>query len=103
MIPSTKNEEAWFAWCHASQDMHTLPVAKAKTKLSISDSGYGSVDHADRHGVEAGSAQPEMTGSSNSQVLDYCEICCEESEKRRHFSNNADRRSACRSIVLTSR
>ncbi|KAG9987461.1 hypothetical protein KCU98_g3324, partial [Aureobasidium melanogenum] len=95
MIPSTKTEEAWLAWCHAStaQDMHTMSVAKAKTKLSISDSGYGSVDHADSHGVEAGlSAQPEMTGSSNNQVSDYCEICCEESEKRRYFSNNADRR-----------
>ncbi|KAG9591891.1 hypothetical protein KCU77_g9592, partial [Aureobasidium melanogenum] len=95
MIPSTKNEEAWLAWCHAStaQDMHTMSVVKAKTKLSISDSGYGSVDHADSHGVETGlRAQPEMTGSSNNQVSDYCEICCEESEKRRYFSNNADRR-----------
>ncbi|KAG9851755.1 hypothetical protein KCV05_g6009, partial [Aureobasidium melanogenum] len=117
MIPSTKTEEAWLAWCHAStaQDMHTMSVAKAKTKLSISDSGYGSVDHADSHGVEAGlSAQPEMTGSSNNQVSDYCEICCEESEKRRYFSNNADRRSglpltdtpektltACRKHMLT--
>lgn len=94
-MPSTKNEEAWLAWCHASnaQDMYTLP--KAKTKLSISDSGYGSVDHADRHGVEAGmSAQAEMTSSLNNQASDYCEICSEESEKRRYFSNNADRRSA---------
>jgi hypothetical protein len=97
MIPSTKNEEAWLAWCHAStaQDMHTMSMVKAKTKLSISDSGYGSVDHADSHGVEAGlSAQLEMTSSSNNQVSEYCEICCEELEKRRYFSNNADRRSA---------
>lgn len=72
-----------------------MPMVKAKTKLSISDSGYGSVDHADSHGVEAGlSAQLEMTSSLNNQVSEYCEICCEESEKRRYFSNNADRRSA---------
>lgn len=104
MMPSTKDEETWLAWRHASntQDMHTLSVVKAKTKLSISDSGYGSMDHAGSHGVEAGSsAQPEMTGSSNNQVSDYCEICCEESDKRRYFSNNADRRSALRPIFLT--
>ncbi|KAG9687106.1 hypothetical protein KCU95_g8905, partial [Aureobasidium melanogenum] len=96
MMPSTKDEETWLAWRHDSnaQDMHTLSVMKAKTKLSISDSGYGSMDHAASHGVEARlSAQPEMTGLSNNQVSDYCEICSEESDKRRYFSNNADRRS----------
>lgn len=97
MIQSTKSEERWLDWCHAStaQDMHTLPVMKAKNKLSISDSGYGSVDHTDRHGIEAGpSAQPDIASSPNNQVSEYCEICYEESEKRRYFSNNADRRLA---------
>ncbi|KAK6006483.1 hypothetical protein QM012_006893 [Aureobasidium pullulans] len=95
MIPSTKDEEAWLAWYRAStaQEMHTLPVAKVKTKLSISDSGYGSMDYSDRHDVEAGpSAQPDMIDSTNNKVSEYCEICSEESDKRRYFSNNADRR-----------
>lgn len=97
MIPSTKNQEPWLDWYHAStaQNLHILPVVKAKNKLSISDSGYGSVDHTDRHGIETGSsAQPDMASSPKNQVSEYCGICCEESEKRRYFSNNADRRLA---------
>ncbi|CAD0096781.1 unnamed protein product [Aureobasidium vineae] len=90
-----KNEEAWLAWCRNGtvQDMHTLPVVKVKPKPSISDSGYGSVDYTDRHGDGAGpDAPPNTIGSAHSQVPEYCEICYEESEKRRYFSNNADRR-----------
>jgi len=93
-MPSTKNEEAWLSWCYAStsQDMHSLPVIKARNKLSISDSGYGSMDYAGRHcteNEENASSEPIRTH----QASEYCEICYEESEKRRYFSNNADRRS----------
>ncbi|KAI4717534.1 hypothetical protein E4T48_06308 [Aureobasidium sp. EXF-10727] len=69
-----------------------MSVVKVKPKPSISDSGYGSVDYTDRHGVEAG---PDISlsslGSAQIQAPEYCEICYEESEKRRYFSNNADR------------
>ena len=92
-MPSTKNEEAWLSWCYAStaQDMHSLPVMKVKNKSSISDSGYGSVDYNDRHGVEV-----EQNASSeptrHNRTSEYCETCYEESDKLRYFSNNADRR-----------
>ncbi|KAI4843143.1 hypothetical protein E4T44_06904 [Aureobasidium sp. EXF-8845] len=92
-MPSSKNEGAWLSWCYTGtdQDMHSLPVMKARNKPSISDSGYGSVDYADRHGVEneqIASSEP----TRHDQVTEYCEVCYEESEKRRYFNNNADRR-----------
>jgi hypothetical protein len=99
---STKDEEAWLSWHYAStaQDMHSLSVMKVRNKPSISDSGYGSMDYAGRHAVEN-----EQTVSSDPirhyQNSEYCEVCYGESEKRRHFNNNADRRSASTSITST--
>lgn len=100
-MPSSKNEGAWLSWCYTGtdQDMHSLPVMKARNKPSISDSGYGSVDYADRHGVEneqIASSEP----TRRDQVTEYCEVCYEESEKRRYFNNNADRRSASTTISI---
>jgi hypothetical protein len=99
---STKDEEAWLSWHYAStaQDMHSLSVMKVRNKPSISDSGYGSMDYAGRHAVEN-----EQTVSSDPirhyQNSEYCEVCYGESEKRRYFNNNADRRSASTSITST--
>ncbi|KAI4742827.1 hypothetical protein E4T50_06718, partial [Aureobasidium sp. EXF-12298] len=93
IMPPTSNEETWLAWNYSgiAQDMHSLPVMKVKNKPSISDSGYASMDYAGRHGVEA--EQNEFSEPTrHNQVLEYCEVCSEESEKRRYFSNNADRR-----------
>jgi hypothetical protein len=92
-MPSSKNEEAWLSWCYTStvQDIDSLSVVKARNKPSISDSGYGSVDYTDKHGVkneQIASSEP----TRHDQVTEYCEICYEESEKRRCFNNNADRR-----------
>jgi hypothetical protein len=101
-ILSTKDEEAWLSWHYAStaQDMHSLSVMKVRNKPSISDSGYGSMDYAGRHAVEN-----EQTVSSDPirhyQNSEYCEVCYGESEKRRLFNNNADRRSASTSITST--
>jgi hypothetical protein len=101
-MPSDKNEEAWLSWHYAStaQDMHSLSVMKVRNKPSISDSGYGSMDYAGRHAVEN-----EQTVSSDPirhyQNSEYCEVCYGESEKRRLFNNNADRRSASTSITST--
>jgi hypothetical protein len=101
-ILSTKDEEAWLSWHYAStaQDMHSLSVMKVRNKPSISDSGYGSMDYAGRHAVEN-----EQTVSSDPirhyQNSEYCEVCYGESEKRRYFNNNADRRSASTSITST--
>ena len=50
------------------------------------------MDYAGRHcteNEENASSEPIRTH----QASEYCEICYEESEKRRYFSNNADRRS----------
>ena len=94
-MPPTNNEGTWLSWVYGStaQDMHSLPVMKVKNKPSISDSGYASMDYAGRHGVEA--EQNEISEPTrHNQVLEYCEVCSEESEKRRYFSNNADRRLA---------
>jgi hypothetical protein len=101
-MPSTKNEEAWLSWCYTStdQDIHSLPVMKARNKPSISDSGYGSVDYTDKHGVENGQTTLSEP-TRHDQVTDHCEICYEESEKRRYFNNNADRRSASTRISST--
>ena len=74
--------------------MHSLPVTKARNKPSISDSGYGSMDYAGRHGLENKQNALSSEPIRHSQVSDYCQTCYEESEKRRYFSNNADRRSA---------
>ncbi|KAI5207512.1 hypothetical protein E4T39_01937 [Aureobasidium subglaciale] len=94
MTPPIKGEEAWLAWCHATtaQDMHTIPVMKAKTKPSISDSGYGSVDYTDAQSVEALQKVTEAPNPEHDQAPQYCLICYREAEKRRYFSNNADRR-----------
>jgi len=89
-MPSTKKEEAWLSWCYTStdQDMHFLPVMKARNKPLISDSGYGSVDYTDRHAAE----NEQAASTEPIEVTAYCEVCFEESEKRRYFNNNADRR-----------
>ncbi|KEQ94385.1 hypothetical protein AUEXF2481DRAFT_271624 [Aureobasidium subglaciale EXF-2481] len=95
MTPPIKGEEAWLAWCHATtaQDMHTIPVMKARTKPSISDSGYGSVDYTDAQSVEALQKVPmEPLNSEHDQAPQFCLVCYEEAEKYRYFSNNADRR-----------
>ncbi|THX43855.1 hypothetical protein D6D10_00865 [Aureobasidium pullulans] len=94
MAQSIDSEQAWLAWCRASaaQDMHTLPVIKARAMPSISDSGYGSVEYTDRHELDADrSVKPGIVDPRHQQVPQYCEICYDESEKRRYFSNNADR------------
>ncbi|THY36645.1 hypothetical protein D6D01_00303 [Aureobasidium pullulans] len=91
---SIHSEQAWLAWCRASaaQDMHTLPVIEASAIPSISDSGYGSVEYTDRHELDADrSVKPGIVDPRHQQVPQYCEICYDESEKRRYFSNNADR------------
>jgi hypothetical protein len=101
-MPSDKNEEAWLSWHYAStaQDMHSLSVMKARNKPSISDSGYGSMDYAGRHAVE--NEQPVSSDPiRHYQTSEYCEVCYGESEKRRLFNNNADRRSASTSITST--
>ncbi|KAI5251974.1 hypothetical protein E4T42_03847 [Aureobasidium subglaciale] len=111
MTPPIKGEEAWLAWCHATtaQDMHTIPVMKARTKPSISDSGYGSVDYTDAQSVEALQKVPmEPLNSEHDQAPQFCLVCYEEAEKYRYFSNNADRRlGSCltwdRTVLTTCR
>jgi hypothetical protein len=105
-MPSTNNNEAWLSWYYASssQDMRSLPVIKARNKPSSSDSGYGSVDYTDRHGTEVERAASPGP-ARHDQVPEYCGICYKELEKRRYFSNNADRRSVSDSsyrVSLTS-
>ncbi|KAI4852047.1 hypothetical protein E4T44_01743 [Aureobasidium sp. EXF-8845] len=38
------------------------------------------------------SSTGEIDAAAAAEVTEYCEICYEESEKRRYFNNNADRR-----------
>jgi hypothetical protein len=100
-MPSDKNEEAWLSWHYAStaQDMHSLSVMKVRNKPSISDSGYGSMDYAGRHAVENEQTAPSEPIRYN-QTPEYCEVCYRgDSEKRRYFNNNADRRSGLTSIT----
>jgi hypothetical protein len=47
------------------------------------------------------SSTGEIDATAAAEVIEYCEICYEESEKRRYFNNNADRRSAITTISST--
>jgi hypothetical protein len=86
MTESLENEDTWLAWGNAShvQDSATLPLYKANP--SVSDSGYGSVDCAGCHNTEV------VTTAQLDRDSQYCETCYKDSERRRYFNNNADRR-----------